>query len=205
MSDFETEFPTFRLVNTHHGDTLQSIAGRELGDDNRWPELIWLNSLSHPYITDDPARVSAGVLLTGTHIRVPAAAGFSDADNFDNDAVYESDCKIVDGKLEDDGAGDFAILSGVDNLSQQLSHRITTPMGQARRHPEYGCRIYRLVGDVNGPAAARLGAEYVRASLLGDYRVNSVPTSEASVVGDVVRISAVAEAVTGDRLKVTRD
>lgn len=204
MSTFETQAPAFRLVNTHHGDTLQAIAAREMGDPNRWPELVWLNTLSHPYITDDAQRAGPGVILSGAQIKVPAPAGFSDLAVSNNDSVYEADCKMVARQLADDGAGDFAVVSGVDNLKQQLTHRIATPMGQAFRHPEYGCKIYRLIGTRNGPTASRLGAEYVKASLLADYRVNSVPSSKASVQGDTVRIEAVAEAVTGDSLNVTR-
>lgn len=204
MSVFESSFPSFRLVNTHHGDTLQAIAGRELGDENRWPELIWLNSLVYPYVTDNPALAGPGVILSGSQLRVPAPAGFSDPAKSDNEAVYESDCLLTRRQLVADESGDFAVLTGVDNLRQQLSHRITTPMGQARRHPEYGCKIYRLVGTVNSKTAARLGAEYVKSSLLADYRVNAVLSANASVVGDVVQIDAVAEAVTGDSLNVTR-
>lgn len=204
MSIFEAEFPPFRLANTHHGDTLQSIAGRELGDENLWPSLIWLNGLVHPYITDNPALVTNGVILSGSQLRVPAPFGFDDPGKEDNDAVYGVDCLMNNRQLVADEAGDFAIVSGVDNLRQQLSHRINTPTGQARRHPEYGCRIYRLVGTVNNSVAGRLGAEYVKSSLLADYRVNSVTSASAIVSGDAVRIEAVAEAVTGDSLNVAR-
>ncbi len=204
MSVFEAQAPAFRLATTHHGDTLQAVAARELGDPNRWTELVWLNQLSHPYITDDAQRAGAGVLLSGQSIKVPAPAGFNDLDVSDEDSVYEADCRMVARRLAVGSDGDFDVVSGVKNLKQQLSHRIATPMGQAFRHPDYGCKIYRLVGTKNGATAARLGAEYVKASLLADYRVKAVPSSKASVAGDVVRIDAVAEAVTGDSLNVTR-
>jgi len=205
MSVFETQTPPFRLVNTHHGDTLQAVAWREMGDPNRWPELIWLNQLSAPYITDDPGRVAPGVILSGAQIKVPAPGGFSDPAVSGNDAVYEADCKLVAGQLTLTADGDIAVVSGVDNLRQQLTHRISTPTGQASRHPEYGCKIHQLKGVKNAPTASRLGAEYVRSALLADYRVNSVPTSKAVVSGDAIRISAVAEAVTGDNLNVARE
>ena len=205
MSVFEQAFPNFRLVNTNRGDSLQAIASREMGDSNRWVELVWLNDLSHPYITDDALLERTGVILSGGQIKVPAPGGFEDPDQSGNDDVYASDM-IMKGKLlTDDGSGDFAVVSGVKNLKQQLSHRITTPMGQALRHPDYGCKIYRLIGTMNGPTAAILGAEYVRSSLLADYRVNSVPSSKATVIGDAVRIDATAEAVTGDSLKIVQE
>lgn len=205
MSVFELAPPNFRLVNTNRGDTLPAIAAREMGDPNRWVELVWLNDLVPPYITDDAGLERPGVILSGGQIKAPAPGGFEDPAQSGNDQVYAADM-IMSGKLlADDGSGDFSVVSGVRNLKQQLSHRIATPMGQAFRHPEYGCKIYRLIGSMNGPTAAILGAEYVRSSLLADYRVNSVPSSKATVSGDSVRIDATAEAVTGDSLKISRE
>jgi phage baseplate assembly protein W len=197
VSEFEREIPPFRIVGTQFGDDLQAVAAREMGDANRWPELVWLNELVHPYITDDPARVAPGVLLSGAFIRVPAPAGLTFTDDVDRGQIYERDCKMVGRSLVADSSGDFAILAGADNLRQQLSHRIATPMGQARRHPEYGCKIYRLIGTVNGPAAGMLGAAYVKASLAADYRVKTVDFSTAEVIGDSVQIKAKATAIEG--------
>lgn len=202
MSEFERQLPLYRLVETHHGDDLQAVASRELGDANRWPELVWINELVWPYITDDPLRVEAGVLLSGSLIKVPAPGGFSE-DKYSTEDVYERDC-VLRGKLLDaDGSGDFDIVSGVPNLTQQLKHAIVTPRGQATRHPDYGCLVWRLLGTVNGPVAGMLGAEYVKATLLSDYRVADVPLSSASIIGDKVEITAQADAVTGMKVDVS--
>lgn len=193
---FTRALPTFRLVVTEHGDTMQRIAAREMGDANRWPEIVWLNNLSHPYITSDPQRVKPGVLRAGDFIKIPAAAGVY-TDGADKGQVYERDCAIPGGQLQVDPSGDFSVLTGRENLRQQLQHRIATPRGQASRHPEYGCLAYRLIGKVNAPTAAMLGAQYIKSALLADYRVKSVSSATGQVVGDSLKVRATAEAIQG--------
>lgn len=200
MSEFEARLPTFRLVQTHFGDTMQDVAARELGDANRWIELVWLNKLTYPYLTDsDDER--PGVIHTGQSIRIPAPVGVP-ADTSSGDDGFERDCALVGKKLVADEFGDFLILSGTDNLKQQLTHRVDTPMGQARRHPSYGCRIWKMLGKVNGPLAGSLGAGYVKSAIRADYRVSQVIGSTAEVVGDTVRISTQVEAISGSRVGV---
>lgn len=196
MSQFDRQMPRYRLVETHQGDDLQTVAARELGDANRWPELVWLNSLTHPYITPDPRQAGPGVLLAGALIKVPAPAGLS-IESAERGQVYERDCALTDKLLTDDGSGDLAVFAGAANLRQQLQHRVNTPRGQARRHPEYGCLIWRLVGTVNGPTAALMGAEYVKGALQAEYRVAKVDYVRAEVLGDAVRIQARAVAIDG--------
>ncbi len=196
MSQFEQAEPSYRLIETHFGDDLQAVAAREMGDANRWVEIVWLNKLVPPYLTDDPRRVAAGVKLTGSYLKVPAPVGVW-TDDAESGQVYERDCALVGKMLQADADGDLMVVAGSDNLRQQLSHRIVTPTGQARRHPDYGCKIWRLMGKVNGPTAGLLGAEYVRASLRADYRVSSVKTSKAEVKLDSVRVTARAIAIEG--------
>lgn len=196
MSEFERPLPSYRLAETHHGDDLQAIAHREMGDANRWPELVWINSLTWPYITNDERRVEPGVLLAGQFIKVPAPTGVW-TDDADRGQVYERDAAMVNKRLVVGEGGDLSVVAGADNLRQQIKHRIDTPRGQARRHPEYGCLVWRLKGTVNGPTAGMLGAEYVKAALLADYRVASVDSASAEVQGDVIRITARARPIEG--------
>lgn len=202
MAEFEREMPSYRLAETHAGDTLQRVAAREMGDANRWPELVWINNLTSPYLTDTPAEASDTVLLTGSMIRIPAPTGVN-TDATERAQVYERDCKMVKRRLTDDGNGDFAVVSGTDNLTQQLKHRIVTPRGQLVRHADYGCLVWLLQGKVAGPTASLLGAQYVKAALQSDYRVSSVISSTAEVDGDVTRITATAEAIAGGKVDIS--
>lgn len=201
MSDFERPLPSYRLVETRWDDDLQAIAAREMGDANRWPELVWLNSLRHPYITNDPRRVTAGVLTAGALIKVPAPVGVF-TDGAAQGQVFERDCALVGKRLEVDASGDLAVHAGVDNIRQQLKHRIDTPRGQARRHPDYGCLIWRMLGTVNGPLAGAMGAQYVAAALAADYRVANVVSAQAQVTGDAVLVKAVAETIEGGAIDI---
>lgn len=203
MNEFERPLPGIRLVQPHRGDNLQAVAARELGDANRWPELVWLNGLKPPYLTDDPDAVAPGVVLTGDFIRVPAPGGNDRAELDDEGQAFERDCLLIGKALVLDDGGDLAVIAGSPNLKQQLQNRINTPRGQLQRHPEYGCRIWSLLGTVNGPTAGKLGAEYVKSALRSDYRVSRVTEAVAQVVGDAVRVSARAEAIAGDAVGVT--
>lgn len=201
MSEFTREQPNVKLVQTHRNDDLQAIAARELGDANRWPELVWLNDLRPPFITTDESEAGPGVLLAGEIIRIPAPAGTWINDQA-RGQVFERDCALPGGSLQAAPNGDLLLITGADNLTQQLRHRVDTPRGQLRRHPEYGCLLWRLLGRVNGPTAGALGAEYVKAVLTAEYRINRVLEASARVTGDAVYITARAEAIDGQIIDI---
>lgn len=205
MAEFEQPMPEYRLIQTHFGDTLQDVANRELGDENRWIELIWLNDLLYPYLTDDPAKATANVILNGSLIRVPAVAGVNDLtrNQAEPGQIYERDIKMTNRRLTLNEKGDIAVVAGVENLEQQLRHRINTPKGQLRRHADYGCRIHELRGKVNGPLAAHLAREYLKAAIKAEYRIARITSLQASSEGDVIRAAAVGEAIAGDSVDLS--
>ncbi|EAO3412089.1 hypothetical protein GNM83_18955 [Salmonella enterica] len=205
MAEFEQPMPEYRLIQTHFGDTLQDVANRELGDENRWIELIWLNDLLYPYLTDDPAKATANVILNGSLIRVPAVVGVNDLtrNQAEPGQIYERDIKMTNRRLTLNEKGDIAIVAGVENLGQQLRHRINTPKGQLRRHADYGCRIHELRGKVNGPLAAHLAREYLKAAIKAEYRIARITSLQASSEGDVIRAAAVGEAIAGDSVDLS--
>lgn len=199
---FETRAPSHRLAKIQYGDDLQAVALREMGDPNRWVELVWLNQLAPPYITDDPRRASATVLLSGALIKVPAPVGVW-RETEETGQVFERDCAMERKQLQATEGGDLAVVAGVNNFHQQLLHRVVTPKGQARRHPDYGCSVWKLQGRVNGPTAAALGAQYVRSALASDYRVSEVGLAEAVVRSDSLTISAKVVGIDGGVVDLT--
>lgn len=201
MTQFDRDLTGFRFIDTHRGDSLQLIAARELGDAARWIDLVNLNNLLPPFITDDPAQAGPGVVLSGKQILAPAptAAVTSTADP---EAVFETDVQLDgSGTLMTDG-NDFVTVSGRANLRQALKNRIETDLGELIYRPEYGCDVRRLVGIVNGPTAGLLGAQAVKSALRQDPRVDRVTSAKAAIAGDSVSVAAEVQAVAGQSVQI---
>lgn len=196
MTAFEKPLAGFRYAETNFGDTMQMIAYRELGDANLWTSLTELNGLVPPYIVDDPALVAPGVVRTGTKILVPAPVPVASAMT-DPSLVFQGDMLLTAGGLTDDGAGDFSVVSGLGNLVQFLKNLIATDQGELIFHPQYGCAVHRVVGQVNGPISALLARDYVRAAIEADPRVQTVSQAVYQVTGDVMHLRFDVVPVTG--------
>lgn len=54
-----TSAPTSRIYTVKRGDTLSTIAARELGKASRWPEIVALNVATFPGLRD-PNRIQVG-------------------------------------------------------------------------------------------------------------------------------------------------
>ena len=185
----------YRFAEIRHGDTLQAIAARELGDASLWTDLITYNELRPPFITDDPAMAGHGVLLSGALIRLPAPAPTVSSVT-SADEVFGVDIMLSGGQLTTKD-GDLGLASGNDNLHQALKHRIDTDRGELLFHQEYGSLVRSLVGTVNGPTAALLAGEYAKSAVLADDRIQQVTKTTAEVIGETINISVEAQPIVG--------
>lgn len=202
MSEFDVPLGGVRLAEVLHGDTLQQIAARELGDAARWVDLANLNGLVPPYITDDPAEVGPGVLKPGGVILLPAPAEAPGTGTGTADDLYQRDVDLSGGELSVGPDGDLAIVAGEANLRQALVHRVVTEQGELLFHPNYGSMVRAVLGAVAGPTAAILAARYAAAALRADARVRDVRDARAEVRGDVVRVEALVQPVTNRSTKI---
>lgn len=202
MTTYQKPLSGFRFVEILYGDTLQSIAARELGSAAQWAQLIAMNGLVPPYITDDPSMVTAGVLLSGGALKVPAPQPVVTSTT-DPDLVFERDILIdASGALQTSN-GDFAVASGKKNLHQALTNRVNTDRGELMFHPEYGSRVRSLIGAVNGPTATLLAAQYAKSAVAADSRVKQVNSATATAVGDAIEVSVEAQPIVGRVVDVT--
>lgn len=193
-----TEMPTrpappVRYTEIEFGDTLQSIALRELGNASFWLDLVVLNGLRPPYIA---AEASAGVLAYGEVLKLPAGVSGVSPEASPAD-LYGTDVTVDRDKLLPIEAGDFVLASGIPNLSAALARRIIVEKRELKFHPEFGCWVRSLLGKINGPTANQLAAFYVKSSLLEDTRVLEVPFCEAEMAGEQIRVSATVLPITG--------
>ncbi|MFN8475287.1 MAG: GPW/gp25 family protein [Anaerolineae bacterium] len=71
---------------------------------------------------------------------------------------------------------DLDILSGADNLVQALLMRFLTPLGEldALGHPEYGSRLFDLIGELNNDTTRNRAKLYVLQALGAEPRVKEV-------------------------------
>ena len=201
MTTLQRPIVGFRFIEIRRGDTLQSIAGRELGDAARWVDLLAYNALVPPYITDDPTQVGTGVLLSGALIRVPAASVSVSAAT-DPTQVFGTDVGLDANGNVMLSNGDFGTLSGIDNLGQALRNRVVTELGELIYHQDYGSLVPRLVGRVDGPVAELLAAQYARAAVLSDPRIDRVTQSSAVVAGDSIQVSVEAVPIVGQTIQL---
>ena len=202
---FLTTLPKLRRVLTRVQDTPQRIAARELGNASRWAQIVQINGLQPPYLTDDPSLASDTVLLAGQDsIQVPNDDGPAKASAATDAATtYGTDMKNAAGFLVDNGAGDIALVSGVANFTQALKIRLDTPLGDLLFHLGYGNGAHGIRGRGNSPQLLNLANVLAQRCVASDDRVSSTKSFTAKLSGDSIKITGVAVTVDGTPLDVT--
>lgn len=91
-----------------------------------------------------------------------------------NQSGTASDRTFADIQLSE--SGDMDVVTGNDNLGQSLTNRLLTRRGELEwlGHPEYGSRLYELIGEPNGVLARAKAELYIRESILQESRVEEI-------------------------------
>lgn len=140
-----------RQIKYESGQTLERIAQRELGDSSRWGEIVEVNGLKAPYITDDLSSTLPDVLRPGDTVLIPTPVqnGFSQVPSVreikttknlsELERSLGTDLKITKTfDLSVSGAGDLEVVSGTDNMGQAVIIKLGYEKGEVMRYPEMG-------------------------------------------------------------------
>ena len=90
------------------------------------------------------------------------------------------DLKLVDEEfgsdLSVDLSGDLAVVEGEYNLSQAILNRLRTRLGELTElgHPDYGSRLYELIGQPNNERTRNLARIYTAECIAKDPRVKEI-------------------------------
>ena len=98
---------------------------------------------------------------------------------------------------------DLQILSGVGNLQQALLLRFLTPLGELAQlgHPDYGSRLFELIGELNNDTNRNRAKLFVLLALAGEPRVKQVldvAVTQNLALRDAIDISLTLKAIDSD-------
>lgn len=99
--------------------------------------------------------------------------------------ILGTDLRIIDDEMDSKdltvvvsvrGKQDLAPVSGVDNLVQALNLRLNAKKGALRElgHPNYGSRLYTLIGRLNNQTNRKLLEAYTRECLRQEPRIREI-------------------------------
>lgn len=191
--------PRFKQHIIVYGETPQIIAEREMGDVNKWVDLVKFNNLRYPYIVDTPeerAKDLSHLVTIGNKIIIPKEKTLDDIDTtklpkrdrnlleqivLGTDIKIDSYMKTINAHGAEDeiiemtgnGKGDLELAKGYDNIKQLLLLRLLTPKGSLPLHPDYGSDIQSIIGERNNLNTADKLNDIIQDCLETDYRIKS--------------------------------
>ncbi len=92
--------------------------------------------------------------------------------------------------VEDDEPCDLIVVGGRDNLAQALLLRFLTPLGELTLlgHPDYGTKLYDLIGELNNVTNRNRARMFVLQALAAEPRVAEVLDLQVLQGGDRVTV-----------------
>ncbi len=205
-----------RVREIAQGDTLVNLAASFLGDARLWQDIALLNGLKAPFIDSvggvnlgGPDNPLSGILGIGDEILIPnfgrapqalpalPILGVSQEEGFAIQ-LLGTDFKLVESKGlfdwevdVDHGSEDFKSVSGVPNLSQGLTVRVSTGRGNNPLYQFVG--IDRVIGLNNFDVDQETARFRVIEAITDDSRVASIRRMSFEPIADRLAIDADVE------------
>ncbi len=160
-------------------NSLMDFSAKNLGDYSQWTQVISTNNLVPPFISSTPATNEAS---PGQQLFLPNWR--QTVNVLPQQPTYELNFLGTDiyyGPVTQDlsWGGDFQLITGYSNLELALLRRLQTPIGTLIYHLVYGSRIPGEIGNVASTTISDHLNAYAESALLGDPRVQSIPSSTA--------------------------
>jgi phage baseplate assembly protein W len=101
------------------------------------------------------------------------------ASNLHNEEI-ETDIRLRFDQLGADlsisRTGDILTISEIDNLAQAIINRLSTDQGELYDigHPDYGSRLYEVIGEVNNEFTRRRIKVLIEECLVEEHRIKKV-------------------------------
>lgn len=173
------------------GQTLERIAQKQLGDSTRWGEIVEVNGLKAPYVTDDASSTLPNVLKPGDKYLIPTPAqnGFSQVPAAKDikttvglselEKSLGTDFKLTGAfDLSLSNSGDIEVVSGAQNMAQATMVKLAYQKGEVMRYPEMGAG---LIPGVKFPPIENI-KDGLTNTLLQDARIQAV--EDLSIIRD---------------------
>lgn len=166
--------------------TAFDIALRVLGDRNQWIRIVRANDMR-----DARTKRDGRPLVFGDRILVPSVTGVPKGQAAD---IYGTDIRMgLDGDFVAAGTTDIAVISGIDNVDQNLTHRYKTVKGTNKAFPEFG--LPPIIGTVATSDLAGQVMSAVKQQTVRDHRVSGISKMAVSRAGGTVTVDVGVEVV----------
>lgn len=206
----------FREIAIAFGDTLPSIAAREMGDARRWLDIALANELQAPYISEEglpfTRRPGDSLLIPTTEATQAADTVRTAGDPTDRAsqlaALFGTDLKMAPAGngggfdfVVDRGSGtDIELVSGVANIEQTVVTILSVEKGAYLLHQNVGVdRIAGRPGTVERLIEAR---SRVVEAVQRDPRIAKVKNAGFHAEKDALEITLEVETVDSSPIRV---
>ncbi len=180
--------PMAAWTTTGGDQTAFDVAAAATGSRNNWRAIVDLNGMLDARTNGDGSFLGPGQVLL-----YPLEGGLTGG----SEDLYGTDLLVRDGDLVANGDDDILLVGGLENLTQNIGHRILTTRGENPAFPQFG--LQKIVGEKTTENFGGAVLSDIKTQVTADHRVFRLLELRIDTTGDVVTATFNVEAVTRAR------